>query len=613
MNETGPTISVEAGRVPKVERVDGQDYIVGTYSADPNTSEFETFEAYPKPELVGASASEKVKIEAEFQAVLDASDAALASPYLEGFDDFIPSSLEDFGRPIADYDDSYIVIETAKQERLEQDEELRADVLAKEIEASELARGSFFDPVKIWNEKQHYLDVKSRENPEGKPPITNRGVLTTSCPTTENSGKDELFLSSSHNQSDDSNRKLIESKFLQSLAGSTIPLNLDSSKSIDSLNSSNSLNSVDSVDSVDSLNEEGLVVGCHWLEGVTYASRFQVLNGLSQLLDLPLGFDGWEAFPYSDHNGYTKMFKYGDDFKVSYNPDRKDQGVFISITGAGCEQVGDLALAKVYFEFFTGKHTVSSPDHVTRLDLAVDYCPFTVEQIRIEWKKDNVRTKVQYSKEAMKGREGFRNGHFHESAEGDTFDMGSKRSLQHACCYNRRGYTRFELRSRSHLAQGRAASYFAAVAGVDVSTGEIQQSSPLNVAIGFVREFVDFVDVESATERQRYNRNLCELLPFWKGFVNSVERLKVPVKEKVESTVAKTSAYVENNASNFYLYVMGKYHSAMEMQEAIPSLLKLCQEYLKRGLDNCKSKHHSMLRSMGFDPDDPALNPMGFL
>lgn len=267
-----------------------------------------------------------------------------------------------------------------------------------------------------------------------------------------------------------------------------------------------------------------ITAGIHWLSGTVLglepvegeervSPAEQVVDWLATLLD--------ESVVALDHGskGYTEAFLVGP-VKVLGNERRPDMGVFVEVSGAGCEELGLQRLIEI-----------GDVLRVSRLDLALDDCPFTPAQIRDEWRADNVRTRCKVPEDALPGRE-WRTCSWHESATGDTFSMGSRQSTQYARCYNSRGFTRFEL----ELKRGAAVAAFEMVKQEPENLGE--------VALRWVRRFVDFVD-----KCQGENVSRAVLLPFWADFIAGASKARVVLEGMVRRTVADVRHWVEKQVA----------------------------------------------------------------
>ena len=154
----------------------------------------------------------------------------------------------------------------------------------------------------------------------------------------------------------------------------------------------------------------------------------------------------------------------------------------------------------------------------SRLDLAWDYCRFTVEQVRDAVEVGNVRTFAQQASylvgRSLKGPE--------KGQESSTVYIGncrqSDRSLR---VYNRRGFVRSELQLRGKRAHAAWREM------MHRNGGEFH-------ARGMLLDFVNFIDRSDSA-----NIGRCELLPWWAEFVEGVKRVRLVIPR-----VAKTAKQV---------------------------------------------------------------------
>jgi hypothetical protein len=169
---------------------------------------------------------------------------------------------------------------------------------------------------------------------------------------------------------------------------------------------------------------------------------------------------------------------------------------------------------------------------VTRLDLAFDHVPFTVEHCITAGTGDarNVRSPVR------KGTALHSLGEREAGEDGDTFVWGSRKSKSRLVrAYDRRGFVRFEMEWRGDRS--------------DLLARELANLAPESWAkrsIAHLRDFIDFVDRAASLNVSR-----CPLLPWWAAFVNGVDRIHLkiekpsrPLVDKVASGVFRTRKVV---------------------------------------------------------------------
>lgn len=140
--------------------------------------------------------------------------------------------------------------------------------------------------------------------------------------------------------------------------------------------------------------------------------------------------------------------------------------------------------------------SMGSRYNVPRIDIKLDHCPFTPRQIYLAIKRGETRTRLR--RESLK---------WIHSGDGDTVYLGNRQNLL-IRCYNLRGFTRFELECRDAKTTARLEAFI----GSEPATWD-------DLAVGFIREVVDFVERSDRPER-------APLLPFWTEFVGEAEKRK---------------------------------------------------------------------------------------
>jgi hypothetical protein len=270
-----------------------------------------------------------------------------------------------------------------------------------------------------------------------------------------------------------------------------------------------------------------LTVGVDYLRGTT--KDFDVLDVVGYISELT-----GESAEIGDGglSGYTRSYWLGP-VRVMDNPTREGMGVNVLCTGEACEYLGLERLAAIYLGLGL---------KASRFDLKADNCGFTPADLQREWMADNVRTRAQkpnpgvwekLGKRIKPGMEDVRSCTWHEGMSGDTFEMGSRTSEQFVRCYDSRGFTRFELELKGEKADT-AAELLLNVA----AEGAVNSFGAL--LLGIIRNFVDFVDASSSS-----NRNRCEALPFWAEFMGDIQRVKITLLGKVSRVLEDVQAHLE--------------------------------------------------------------------
>lgn len=116
------------------------------------------------------------------------------------------------------------------------------------------------------------------------------------------------------------------------------------------------------------------------------------------------------------------------------------------------------------------------------------------------------------------------------------------------CAYDERGWTRLELRlsgERAELAH-------------EALTGDPDDLK--HIALGWLRDFCDFVNVDLATNKTR-----APLMNFWADFIGSIERVKMTLGGKVTDTIKKTMNWIHNQVSASLVTYFKPGHSLQEL------------------------------------------------
>ena len=294
----------------------------------------------------------------------------------------------------------------------------------------------------------------------------------------------------------------------------------------------------------------------HWLRGTSDLGFDTVLSWLTGFLN--------ESVVVLDRGmmGYSNAYLVGS-VKVLEHPGRPDMGVCVDISGSACEELGLSRLASIFWGLNL---------RVSRLDLALDNCPFAPALLRDEWQADRVRTRCKIPEKARDDRQ-WRSCGWHESPTGDTFEMGSRDSSQFARCYDSRGFTRFELELKGKAAHAAALELFPLVE----DPAEFMQGS-----LGWVRRFVDFVDPASDENASRRT-----LLPFWEEFIQMALKARVTLEPQVVRTAEDALRWLKRQVAPV-LAVVESVYSWDEVAELVG-----------QGRQRWRSRHLQMVGSPG--------------
>lgn len=271
---------------------------------------------------------------------------------------------------------------------------------------------------------------------------------------------------------------------------------------------------------------------------------------------------------------YANRYQFGDIASVHFTDGRHE--CTVEIKGQGCELVGKDILLDLY-QAVQGK--------ATRLDLAVDGCPFEPMKIKehtgcgygLEAK--NVRTKAS--------RKGFKE--FIEfAAQG--ISIGSRSSSRFARVYNYRldddgqNITRFEIELKKKTAQ----KY------IDIIIDAKERFE--DIVMGVIRAFVDFVEPTTDTNVSRQ-----PLADWWLEFVQGAERVSVKLVDTNVKLLSNTVKHVYNQAASIVVamsYEMTKHNVTRE---------QVMESLLNHGFANLKKKHKALMSVMSAEPNHVQL------
>lgn len=282
----------------------------------------------------------------------------------------------------------------------------------------------------------------------------------------------------------------------------------------------------------------------HELSGTCHRDASEVLGTLSDL-GIPL-----EQQRYGSRIYRTR---WEGLHAVTVQADNKmgSSEVHVRIPGQACEHLGLVNLLSL---------ATLLDLKVTRLDAAVDYCPFTPRHLLEAFNRGLARTHAQKAG-------------WDTSTTGDTFTLGSRRSDASLRCYDMRGYTRTEVELRRGHAQEFLARLFA--------SSEVDHPA---LFLGAIRSVVDFVD---ATQDENISR--CRLLPFWSDFVALFQKIRLaPARALATARTYRDRARKQMGAM-FYTYV------ASSVLDLGMSWMQVVGELYQYGARQAKTRHRMVL------------------
>jgi DNA relaxase NicK len=312
-----------------------------------------------------------------------------------------------------------------------------------------------------------------------------------------------------------------------------------------------------------SVDTEKLHLGIDYFRGTTFYTERYVLKYLADLLSESVEVLG------RGKNGYTRGYKLGE--VLVYGSDTSAMGVNIELSGIACSQVGYHTLRTMY-------HVLELS--MSRLDIAADYCPFTVEDVKNAWMADKVRSYIKPAKDARDEWKKIRACRVIESSTGDTFYMGNRASEKFARCYNEKGFTRFELELKGKQARVAAKKIF-----------EDDDIELPKKAIGIIRAFADFVEKGS-------HRIHDKKLSWWEDFVQSFALIVLPLPKKVSKGLEDAREYIIETFGKtlkacIEVWGIGAILGRLDEVELKPKHRKMVAKYLKQNKDIAERVYRS--------------------
>lgn len=255
----------------------------------------------------------------------------------------------------------------------------------------------------------------------------------------------------------------------------------------------------------------------HWFTGVTHLSSEDVFSHLydvtgATLFALPHGKNGYKShYQTPDLPGLSVLCDPGD-------PDNMPP-VCLVVPGDSCEALGWERL-----------QALSSPFKPTRVDLAFDDFPFTPSEVKSLVLTGSVRTRAQ--RHTLKAHEDYKDTTDDNLTPHDTVSLGGRGSSQFFRCYNSRGFTRGELELKGDMA----------VAAYELLQSPLDQAR--EIAISFLRRFIDFVDPDSDSNMSRRF-----VLPRWRRWFLAVQKAVIHLPPRPVQTLQRSWDWMERQLS----------------------------------------------------------------
>lgn len=211
---------------------------------------------------------------------------------------------------------------------------------------------------------------------------------------------------------------------------------------------------------------------------------------------------------------------------------------------------------------------------LSRFDWKLDHCPFSVERVRDAWRHGQANSKVP--------RDSWT---YLENAQGKTFYIGAKASDRRLVCYDMRGFTRLELRTKGEKAQVVLEALYGAETEEDAN----------RVMMGFITGYVDFVERTGLDSNA--TRDTGPRLGWWESFVGAVEKIRFAARTSaVDIADRLRGVVVDRGAATFAAYVEVLYGWGWSYEEAIRHIWRM-------GRGRMKSRHWALVAQCGPKPD----------
>lgn len=242
---------------------------------------------------------------------------------------------------------------------------------------------------------------------------------------------------------------------------------------------------------------------------------------------------GAALFTPTGHRGrrFDQLYLGPDGIRLSYSTPKADghHRLYLELKGQAFESLSLNAVARV----LTWARSYSIGCSTTRLDLAWDHVPFTVEQAISAYDAGDVRTRAHRAREIFSRELGPNGSH---PDDGRTCMIGDTSSHRCTRIYDQHGFVRCELQLREERAH---AALLELLYLDDDRT--LRPDGHELTARGLLIDYLEFVDATTSTNTTRRER-----LPWWAAFVEGAVRVRhifARVKqslERIDRWISKT-------------------------------------------------------------------------
>lgn len=257
----------------------------------------------------------------------------------------------------------------------------------------------------------------------------------------------------------------------------------------------------------------------HWFTGVSYLPEGDVMHHVAESAGVAPSFTELRFGRMGYRSAWESMNVPG--LLVLSDPGEPDTmpPTCVVVPGEVCEALG-----------WDRLRALSSPFKPTRVDLAFDDFPFTPSEVKSMVLGDSARTRAHRT--TLKFHEDFKDTTDDDLTPHQTVSLGSRGSAAFFRCYNSRGFDRGELELKG----------VRAVAAFDLLQAPLHQAREL--AIGFLRAFIDFVDPATDTNKSRQAP-----LPKWLFWYRLVQKAEVELPPRPVQTFRRAWDWVERQVA----------------------------------------------------------------
>lgn len=275
-------------------------------------------------------------------------------------------------------------------------------------------------------------------------------------------------------------------------------------------------------------------------------------------------------------NGYHEGFKTIDGTTISFTAGRED--VCVNLPGKACEKLDIQTLLAL---------GISLRAKPTRLDVAVDGCPFTPQMVDEAWQRGDVVTKVN--------RDGDKSYDWQRSNTGETFYLGSPSSDRRSRCYTmineqERLYDDGTpvVRWETQLRRDRAVHAWSLLIDRYTDHDDIQDYFP-HFALGIINDHVRFAD--TSLYETKY-KSKAPTLQWWAELIENSSKVKTWISKKVETNIQRIEEFLFKQVSGTFATWFE--HNRIEGKRNLKTMFKT---FLQTGQSRMNNQQRALLKT----------------